>query len=206
LSKKEKMMKRLLILTMAASVIGIGAADATTRSHHHKYHRHHTSHHKVRHARRHIERTDVRFIPNPPGTWRVSQSCAHRAAAALHLVFEGKDKVSTWAHVFPRTSLHDGVVAIRNDLHHLMIVARVTAEGILVRDYNSGGHLNREYWTTGLPGYFFVEPSARVAARHSRTIEVSAHRRHGRARANLDANGNVAKVKIDLAAIPAYPL
>lgn len=105
----------------------------------------------------------VVYIPNPSGTWRVAQSCAHRLAAFWGLG-KGLDKVSTWPHVFARTfSPSIGVAAVRRDLHHVMGIIGGGPGAWRVADFNSGGHLNREYTIADFKGYFFVDPRTRVA-------------------------------------------
>jgi hypothetical protein len=109
--------------------------------------------------------SDVRFIPNPPGTWRVVASCAHRLAAFWNLG-TGLDKVSTWPHTFARTSGPGvGVAAVRHDQHHVIGIIGGGPGAWRVADFNSGGHLNREYTVASFPGYFFLDTRSRLASR-----------------------------------------
>lgn len=106
----------------------------------------------------------VRFIPNPPGTWRVSSSCAHRLSAYWGLG-SGLDSVSTWPHVYARVSGPGvGFAAVRRDLHHVMGIIGGSPGAWLVVDFNSGGHLNREYTITDFRGYFFLDTRSRIAS------------------------------------------
>ena len=119
--------------------------------------------------RRRISRLEaesgVRFIPNPPGTWRVRASCAHRLAAYWGLG-GGLDAVATWPQVFRRASGPAiGVAAVRNDRHHIMGIIGGGPGGYVVADFNSGGHLNREYTVANFSGYFFVDTRTRMASR-----------------------------------------
>jgi len=107
--------------------------------------------------------SDVRLIPNPAGTWRIAQSCAHRLAAYWNLG-GGLDKVSLWPRKFPRVStpaVH--VAAVRRDLHHVLGIVGGGPGAWRVVDFNSGGHLNREYTVASFSGYFFVDPFGRAA-------------------------------------------
>lgn len=105
----------------------------------------------------------VRFIPNPAGTWRVARSCAHRLAAYWGLG-KGLDEVREWVRRFPRVgSPSVGVAAVRRDQHHIMGIIGGSPGAWRVADFNSGGHLNREYTVADFRGYFFVKPTTRVA-------------------------------------------
>ncbi len=107
----------------------------------------------------------ITFIPNPPGTWRVRQSCAHRLAAYWGLG-KGLDKVSTWPHVFSRAGGPGvGLAAVRGDRHHIMGIIGGSPGAWQVVDFNSGGHRNRAYTVSNFGGYFFVDPRTRVAMR-----------------------------------------
>lgn len=118
----------------------------------------------VRRGRR-VEREDVVFIPNPPGTWRIAQSCAHRLAAYWGLG-GGLDAVSTWPRVFARVSGPGvGIAAVRRDQGHVMGIIGGGPGAWRVADFNSGGHKNREYTISDFRGYFFVDPRSRVARR-----------------------------------------
>lgn len=106
----------------------------------------------------------VKFIPNPPGTWRVARSCAHRLAAYWGLG-KGLDAVVTWVERFPRVSSPAiGIAAVRRDQHHIMWIIGGGPGGWRVADFNSGGHRNREYTIDSFRGYFFVNPHVRVAS------------------------------------------
>lgn len=111
-------------------------------------------------------RADARRLPNPPGTWRVAQSCAHRLAAYWGLG-KGLDKVSTWPHVFARASGPAvGLAAVRGDRHHVMGIIGGGPGAWRVADFNSDGHHgNQEYTVSNFGGYFFVDPRTRVASR-----------------------------------------
>ena len=116
-------------------------------------------------TRHRVERSDVTFIPNPPGTWRVRLSCAHRLAAYWRLG-SGLDKVSTWAAVFARArSPAVGLAAVRNNQRHVMGIIGGGQGAWRVADFNSGGHRNREYTVANFRGYFFVDPRTRTASR-----------------------------------------
>ena len=118
--------------------------------------------------RSHAGRSDVKYIPNPPGTWRVVRSCAHRLAAYWGLG-RGLDAVSTWAHKFPRTAGPCvGCAAIRSDQGHVMGIIGGGPGAWRVADFNSGEHLNREYTVASFPNYFFVRPHG-VNARKAET-------------------------------------
>lgn len=105
-----------------------------------------------------IERRGVHFIPNPPGTWRIYRSCAHRLAAYWHLG-KGLDAVSTWARRFVRVAGPGiGIAAIRRGQGHIIGIIGGGPGAWLVADFNSGGHRNREYTVASFPGYFFVDP------------------------------------------------
>lgn len=106
----------------------------------------------------------VKIIPNPPGTWRVAQSCAHRLAAYWGLG-SGLDKVSTWPARYGRVDGPGiGVAAVRRDQHHIIGIVGGGPGAWDVVDFNSGGHLNREYTVSDFHGYFFVKPgSGRIA-------------------------------------------
>lgn len=113
-----------------------------------------------------MARADSRSIPNPPGTWRVAQSCAHRLAAYWGLG-KGLDKVSTWPQVFSRASGPAvGLAAVRGDRHHIMGIIGGGPGAWRVADFNSDGrHGNQEYTVANFGGYFFVDPRIRTASR-----------------------------------------
>ena len=122
---------------------------------------------QITHGRRsyRVERSDVTYIPNPPGTWRVAISCAHRLAAYWGLG-KGLDKVSTWPRVFARASGPGvGIAAVRYDQHHVLGIIGGGPGNWRVVDFNSGNHLNREYTMANFSGYFFVDPRSRMASR-----------------------------------------
>ena len=121
---------------------------------------------QTRHITRHYGSiSGVTFIPNPSGTWRIVNSCAHRLAAYWGLG-GGLDSVSTWPQIFRRVSGPAvGVAAVRRDQHHVMGIIGGTEGAWRVADFNSGRHLNREYTVSEFRGYFFVDPRVRVASR-----------------------------------------
>ena len=109
------------------------------------------------------ESSGVRFIPNPPGTWRVAVSCAHRLAAYWGL---GKDldSVSVWPKVFPSASGPGiRIAAVRRDLHHVIGIVGGGPGAWEVVDFNSGGHKNRAYTISNFSGYRFVDTRSRSA-------------------------------------------
>ena len=109
----------------------------------------------------------VTFIPNPPGTWRVNLSCAHRLAAYWGLG-KGLDAVPTWPKVFSRASGPGvGLAAVRGDRHHIMGIVGGGPGAWRVVDFNSvlPSHQNRTYMVSNFGGYFFVDPRTRVAMR-----------------------------------------
>lgn len=109
--------------------------------------------------------SEIVYIPTPPGAWRVAQSCAQRLAAYWGLG-KGLDKVSTWPHVFAKAfGPGVGIAAVRRDQHHIVGIIGGGLGAWRVADFNSGGHLNREYTVSGFPGYFFVDPRMRIASR-----------------------------------------
>jgi len=111
-----------------------------------------------------VAEAGVKFIPNPAGTWRVARSCAHRLAAYWGLG-KGLDKVSEWVRRFPRVgSPGIGIAAVRRDQHHIMGIIGGSPGAWRVADFNSGGHLNREYTVADFRGYFFVRPTTKVAS------------------------------------------
>lgn len=102
----------------------------------------------------------VTFIPNPPGTWRVKQSCAHRLAAYWGLG-KGLDKVSVWTKRFARAhSPGPRIAAIRRDLHHIIGVKGGGPGAWHVVDFNSGGHRNRAYTIPSLDRYILVDTTS----------------------------------------------
>lgn len=102
-------------------------------------------------------RTNISFIPNPAGTWRVAVSCAHRLAAYWSLG-TGLDKVSTWKHRFARANGPGiGMAAVRHSERHIMGIIGGGPGAWRVADFNSGGHLNREYTVANLSGYYFLD-------------------------------------------------
>lgn len=119
-----------------------------------------------RYSGRRMARSDSRSLPNPPGTWRVAQSCAHRLAAYWGLG-KGLDKVSTWPQVFARASGPAvGLAAVRRDRHHVMGIIGGGPGAWRVADFNSDGrHGNQEYTVANFGSYFFVDPRSRVAMR-----------------------------------------
>lgn len=97
-------------------------------------------------------RSGVRYIPNPPGTWRVNLSCAHRLAAYWGLG-HGLDAVDTWPHRFAHASGPCiGCAAYRSG--HIMGIIGGGPGAWVVADFNSGEHLNREYTISHFPGYY----------------------------------------------------
>ena len=120
---------------------------------------------KQRFQSRRSEREDVVYIPNPPGTWRVFKSCAHRLAAYWNLG-KGLDAVETWPHVFARAlGPGVGVAWVRNDRHHVLGIVGGGPGAWRVVDFNSGDHLNREYTVSDFRGGFFVDTRTRTAMR-----------------------------------------
>lgn len=112
-----------------------------------------------------VVESGITYIPNPPGTWRVELSCAHRLAAYWGLG-RGLDLVATWPRRFARVSAPAvGVAAVRNDRHHIMGIVGGGPGAWVVADFNSGGHLNREYTVSSFPGFFFVDPSQHIDRR-----------------------------------------
>lgn len=117
-------------------------------------------------------RRDVKFIPNPPGTWRIALSCAHRLAAYWGLG-KGLDSVRTWKEVFPRASgPAPGVAALklRRGTDHVIGIIGGGPGAWRVVDFNSGGHRNREYTTDDLSGYIFVDTRSRIASHESNSV------------------------------------
>lgn len=112
-----------------------------------------------------VVESGITYIPNPPGTWRVAVSCAHRLAAYWGLG-HGLDAVATWPRRFALVSAPAvGVAAVRNDRHHIMGIIGGGPGAWVVADFNSGGHLNREYTVSSFPGFFFVDPSQHIDRR-----------------------------------------
>lgn len=107
---------------------------------------------------------DMKFIPNPPGTWRIALSCAHRLAAYWGLG-SGLDSVAAWPKRFPRASgPAPGVAAVRPG--HIVGIVGGGPGAWRVVDFNSGGHLNREYTTDRI--YGTLVDTNRREARHER--------------------------------------
>lgn len=107
-------------------------------------------------------RSDVRFIPNPPGTWRVYVSCAHRLAAYWNLG-PGLDAVSTWPRRFAQVSGPAiGIAVVRPG--HIMGIIGGGPGAWRVADFNSGYHLNREYTVASFGNVTFVDPRSRKTA------------------------------------------
>lgn len=106
----------------------------------------------------------VKFIPNPVGCSRVHLSCACRLAAYWGLG-GGLDAVSTWPRRFRRVSGPAIGIAVVRPGHILGIIGG-SLGAWRVADFNSGGHLNREYITAGFGRVIFVDPhSPRSASR-----------------------------------------
>ncbi len=125
-------------------------------------------HHYARQREQTHERSSVGviYLPNPPGTWRVHNSCAQRLAAYLGLG-PGLDAVITWADRYRRVGGPAvGMAAIRRDRHHIMYVKGGHEGAWRVVDFNSTGHHeNREYTIATFHNYFFVDPRSRMASR-----------------------------------------
>lgn len=116
-------------------------------------------------GKRHIAPTGVVYIPNPAGTWRIAQSCAHRLSAYWGLG-KGLDKVSEWRRFFARVAgPGNGIAAVRSDNHHIMGIIGGGPGAWRVADFNSGRHLNREYTVSDFPGFYFLDTRTRIASR-----------------------------------------
>lgn len=153
------MIRRLAMGVAFMLACMIAASPASARHHHYKKHHHYS--HRVLDAN-----GGVTFIPNPPGTWRVHQSCAQRLAAYLGLPNRKGilDSVSNWPRLFARAHGPGvGLAAVRSDRHHIIGIIGGYPGAWRVADFNSGGHLNREYTVSSFKGYFFVDPRSRVA-------------------------------------------
>ncbi len=110
-----------------------------------------------------VVRAGIVFIPNPPGTWRIVKSCAHRLAAYWGLG-GGLDAVSTWPRVFARAHGPGvGIAVVRPG--HIMGIIGGGPGAWRVADFNSGQHLNREYTVSDFGRVTFVDPRIRVASR-----------------------------------------
>lgn len=119
--------------------------------------------------------TAVRFIPNPPGTWRVAQSCAHRLSAYWGLG-KGLDKVSEWKKHFARASgPGPHIAAVRRGEGHVMGIVGGHPGAWQVVDFNSGGHLNRAYTVADFRGYFFLDTTLRIGTTYA---SARRHRRY----------------------------
>lgn len=109
-------------------------------------------------APRCASRGDFSYISNPAGCGRTVASCACRLAAYWGLG-SGLDAVRTWPKRYARASGPGvGIAAVRRDLHHIIGIVGGGPGGYRVVDFNSGGHLNREYVVSDFRGYFFVDP------------------------------------------------
>jgi hypothetical protein len=175
---KRSTITAILLLSTAMIACSREQADATPR---------HRRHSQV------VYTGDLEKIPNPPGTWRIRASCAHRLKAHWNLSGE-LDATSVWPHRFARTYTPGPRVAIWRP-GHVMGIDSCNGETCTIVDYNSDAHHGNHRYQVSIS---ILRTKHLLDTSQDRGTTVSARSHKVRNKKERETHSHIAQVQMKL--------